>query len=68
MSRRRPQNKAARELITAIRRASPGAVIQFNELGHIKVTGPGGTAVLPGKPKLPAKSRVRLAQYAGIFI
>ena len=66
--RRRPQNKDARELMAAIMRACPGAVIEFNEMGHLKVTGPGGTAVLPGKPKLPAKSRVRLARFAGIFI
>jgi hypothetical protein len=43
-------------------------VIEFNGLGHLKVTGPAGTAVLPGKPKLHAKSRVRLARYAGIYL
>jgi hypothetical protein len=43
-------------------------VIEFNGLGHLKVTGPAGTAVIPGKPKFPAKSRVRLARYAGIYL
>lgn len=68
MSQRRLQTKAARELVARIRKACPSAIIAVNSLGHLEVSGPGGTAVIPGKPKLPAKSRVRLAQYAGIFI
>lgn len=68
MSQRRYQNKAARELVARILRADPSAVIKINNVGHLEVTGPGGTAVVPGKPKFPAKSRVRLARFAGIFI
>jgi hypothetical protein len=68
MSQRRFQNKQAKELADRIRSACPSAVIEFNGLGHLKVTGPAGTAVLPGKPKLHAKSRVRLARYAGIYL
>lgn len=68
MSQRRFQNKQAKELADRIRSACPSAVIEFNGLGHLKVTGPAGTAVIPGKPKFPAKSRVRLARYAGIYL
>lgn len=68
MSGRRLQNKNAKDLVAQILRAYPDAVIEINSLGHLKVTGPGGTAIMPGKPKLPAKSRVRLAKFAGIFI
>lgn len=68
MSGRRLQNKNAKELVAQILRAYPDAVIEINRLGHLEVTGPGGTAIMPGKPKLPAKSRVRLAKFAGIFI
>ena len=68
MSTRRLPNKTAREIAARIMRAEPTATIEINGMGHMKVTGPAGFAVIPAKPKSHAVTRLRLAKYAGISI
>lgn len=67
MSRRRWRTKEAKKLAQQIEAA--GGTVEFTANGHLSVTGPKGTAVIPssyGDLKSPHVTRAVLAREAGI--
>jgi cold shock CspA family protein len=67
MSKRRWRTKEARKLAQQIEAA--GGTVEFTANGHLTVTGPLGTAVIPssyGDLKAPAVTRAVLKREAGI--
>jgi hypothetical protein len=72
MTSQRWRSKEAKEITGRIRAACPDAEITVTAKGHLKVTGPGGTAILPSKPSNEPGTfggmRTKLARYAGIHI
>jgi hypothetical protein len=64
--------KEARQMAEKIMAAEPTATIELTERGHLKVTGPGGTAIIPSKPgdnsRNTSLSKRKLARYAGIHL
>ena len=64
--------KTGKQLAEKIRDACPGAVIVLTGNGHLKVTGPGGTAFIPSAPPdTPSaryETRNKLRAHAGIVI
>lgn len=69
---RRFRSKQTRQLVARIRAACPDAVIELTRRGHLRVTGPGGTTVIPSKPgdhrQAEVQTRAKLARYAGIHL
>lgn len=64
--------KTGKQLAELIRAACPDAVIALTAGGHLKVTGPAGTAFIPSAPPdTPSaryETRSKLRTYAGIQI
>lgn len=64
--------KSGKQLAELIRAACPDAVIARTRGGHLKVTGPGGTAFIPSAPPdTPSaryETRNKLRAHAGITI
>jgi hypothetical protein len=64
--------KETKQLIDRIMAACPGAAISATTRGHLKVTGPYGTAIIPPKPGnnplASGEAKSKLARYAGIHL